>query len=191
MAAKIFAMQRSAIAAGETLILYEAFRPADVQKKVGNTLTALHGSNATVRAGIDGGGWGIGSFIALTMSNHQRGVAIDVSLGKITGTEDKEGLDYSYTELTAEEYVMPTPVHELSKAAASFAYPVTTNSGTAWQKAPPGPNMTDDAMRMRSYATAAGLRPLSSEWWHFDDWDARKTIAPGVNGAFRLVLPTN
>jgi D-alanyl-D-alanine dipeptidase len=189
MAAKIAAAQSAALAVGESLIIYESFRPADVQKLVGDTLVALYGANSNVKAGIDGGGWGISSFIARTLSNHQIGVAIDVSLGKVTETTRRQGRDYSFNEVVAEEYTMPTPIHELSKAAAALSAPTNTRTGDAWRNAKAGPNMNDAAFRLQAYCTDAGLRPLSSEWWHFDDWDARGQVASGANGAFRLELP--
>jgi D-alanyl-D-alanine dipeptidase len=189
MAARIAQAQTAALAQGESLIIYESFRPADVQKAVGDTLTELHASNSTVRQGIDGGGWGISSFIARTLSNHQLGVAIDVSLGAVDTVTATEGRNFSYDEVTVTEYEMPTRMHELSRAAASMAGPTNTRTGEAWRQAKPGPKMNDPAGRLQRYCTDAGLRPLSSEWWHFDDWQAREQVAAGAAGQFRLELP--
>ena len=189
MARKIQAAQRAALAKGETLIFYQAFRPHATQKKVSLALINLHKQNRKVRAGIDNSGWGLSSFIALNLSSHQLGTAIDVSLGKVTGEAMVQGADYTYTDVQATEYAMQTPMHELSTASSTYTHPVRTKSGTAWKKAPLNPSMTKAARRLQQYAVAAGLTPLASEWWHFDDWDARKHIAGGSNGRYFLELP--
>ncbi len=189
MARKIQAAQRAALANGETLILYQAFRPHATQKKVSLALIGLHKENKKVRSGIDNSGWGISSFIALNLSSHQLGTAIDVSLGKVTGTRTMQGRDYSYTEADATEYEMQTRMHELSTASSTYTHPVRTKTGSAWKKAPLNPAMTKAAKRLQRYAVAAGLTPLASEWWHFDDWDARKHVAAGSNGRYFLQLP--
>jgi len=191
MAKKIYRAQRAALAHGETLILYESFRPWDVQQHVAQALTALYDNNATVQQNIDGDGWHLSWFIALSVSTHQLGVAIDVTLGKITGQQTRNGRDYSYRTLRAKEYVMQSPIHDLSKAAAAFAYPVSTYPGDAWKQTPLNPAATPAANRLRAYCVDAGLTPLASEWWHYDDWDARTFSAPGAAGDFRLVLPHN
>lgn len=189
MAKKIQAMQQAALARDETLILYQAFRPHTAQRKVSLALLDLHKNNKRVRAGIDRSGWGVSSFIALNLSSHQLGTAIDVSLGTVTGTRTMQGHDYSYTEVEAAEYEMQTPMHELSTASSTYTHPVRTKTGTAWKKAPLNPAMTKAAKRLQQYAVGAGLTPLASEWWHFDDWDARKHIAGGSNGHYLLQLP--
>lgn len=190
MVKKIHQAQQAALAEGETLIMYQTFRPHDSQLAVAKALTKLYRTNKQVRAGMSGGGWGVSSFIAVNLSNHQLGIAIDVSLGKVTATATAQGRDYSFTEVEAREYEMQTPMHELSKASASFAYPVRTRTGTAWKKAPLNKTMTRGSKRLRSYMIDAGLTPISSEWWHFDDWDARKRVAPGAHGRYRLDLPS-
>ncbi len=189
MAAKIMAVQKAVRDEGDTLIMYQTFRPHDTQRAVGQSLIKLHSKNQKVRAGIDGSGWGISSFIALNLSNHQLGIAIDVSLGKIIESEEIEGSKYEYTLLTAKEYTMQTPMHELSRASSSFAYPVRTRTGTAWKSAPLNPDMTKASKRLRKHAIASGLTPISSEWWHFDDWDAAKQVPAGSDGRYRLKLP--
>ena len=77
-----------------------------------------------------------------------------------------------------EEYAMPTPIHELSKAAATYTAPVASHSPTAWKSA----TMTDTmancppALALQRYCTDAGLTPLASEWWHFNDLAAYSQI---------------
>lgn len=189
VAQRIQKAQTAALKHDQSLVIYEAFRPADVQHAVGSTLLKLYRDNPTVRDGLTGGGWGVSSFIALNLSNHQLGVAIDTSLGTVTGTTVRDGRDYRYTEVSVEELPMQTPIHELSKASASYAYPVRTKTGDAWRTAPLNPKMTAAAKALRRYAINAGLRPISSEWWHFEDLDARASAPMQTGGRFRLSLP--
>ena len=71
---------------------------------------------------------------------------------------------------------MPTPIHELSAAAVSMKKPVNSASATAWIDVEPADTMTEDALRLKRYCTQAGLSPLASEWWHFNDLEAKKAI---------------
>ena len=67
---------------------------------------------------------------------------------------------------------MPTAMHELSAASAIFAAPVDSKSRTAWKSAAPAASMNKAALRLQNYCTRAGLTPLASEWWHFNDLDS-------------------
>lgn len=189
VAQRIQKAQTAALEHDQSLVIYEAFRPADVQRKVGSTLLKLAKDNSTVREGLTGGGWGVSSFIALNLSNHQLGVAIDTSLGKVTGTTVRNGRDYRYREVEVKELAMQTPIHELSRASASYAHPVRTKTGDAWRGAALNPKMTAAAKALRRYAIEAGLRPISSEWWHFEDLQARASAPMQTGGRFRLSLP--
>lgn len=189
VAKRIQKAQAEALGRDQSLVIYEAFRPADVQRKVGSTLLKLAKDNQTVHNGLTGDGWGVSSFIALNLSNHQLGVAIDTTLGTVTSTTVHQGRDYRYTEVSVAELPMQTPIHELSKASASYAHPVRTKTGNAWRNAPLNPKMTTAAKQLRRYAINAGLRPISSEWWHFEDLDARASAPQQTGGRFRLTLP--
>lgn len=119
-AIKIAQVQQKALNNGETLIIVELFRPASTQKKVVEAVTALSQSNATVRAGLTTAPWSTSWFISTGVSNHQKGFAIDTSLGKVLATEVKYSGDYQYVDITDyEEYTMPTQIHELSYHSAS------------------------------------------------------------------------
>jgi D-alanyl-D-alanine dipeptidase len=63
-------------------------------------------------------------------------------------------------------------MHELSEAAAAFTAPVSGSSPTAWKSATLAKSMNAPAKRLQKYMTDAGLTPLASEWWHFNDLDA-------------------
>ena len=36
--------------------------------------------------------------------------------------------------------------------------------------------MTEDALKLKEFCTGAGLSPLASEWWHFNDLDTKTLI---------------
>ena len=177
MAKKIMKAQDLALEDGYSLKIYETYRPYEAQKAVADNLRNLMNSNKTVYQGINGGGWNEGWFIAQVLSNHQRGIAMDVSLVKVNEYEVKETGNYKYMSIT--DYIeesMPTQMHELSNKAISMRYAVDSNSKTAWEDVPLAKGMTDGAIRLRDYCVAAELSPLCSEWWHFNDLDARKDI---------------
>lgn len=177
MAKKIMKAQETALEEGYSLKIYETYRPYEAQKTVADNLRSLMNSNEVVYKGINGGGWNEGWFIAQVLSNHQRGIAMDVSLVKINDYEVKETGKYKYMEITDyEEEDMPTQMHELSNKAISMRYAVDSNSKTAWKDVPLAKGMTDGAIRLRNYCVGAGLSPLCSEWWHFNDLDARENI---------------
>lgn len=90
----------------------------------------------------------------------------EMAQNPIQSQEENTG-DYGYQwVLSYEELEMPTQFDELSPRAATFAYPV---SGDGWKTAPYSDSMTKGAILLQNYATSAGLVPLASEWWHFDD----------------------
>lgn len=173
MASKIYHAQQLALEDGNALKIYEAFRPNHVQEAIVETLGELAESNPIVREGIDTDPWGMTWFISTGISKHQRGSAIDLSLVKIDSQEMIQVGGYHIVEINEyTEYEMPTPIHELSVASVSLSEPVTSESETAWQSIPPADSMNEAALLLRSYCTLAGLTPLASEWWHFNDLEA-------------------
>ena len=66
---------------------------------------------------------------------------------------------------------MPTEMHELSTKAINYQYPYSSTKKTGWQNIPLAETMTEDAKLLRYICTGAGLTPLASEWWHFNDLD--------------------
>ncbi len=194
LAARLAKVQRAAMSNGETLVLYEAFRPASVQSAVCDAFGKLQSSDSAVKADMDEAlamGYGQGWSISDGTSNHQAGLAVDVSLAK-GGRLDTYALDgVTYQKYgTWTEYEMPTPIHELSSASIRFTRPAST-------QAMPGSleNWTDTfasseaAQRLQTYCTDAGLIPLSSEWWHFNDPNISH-IMPSINTAGDYVIDT-
>lgn len=177
MAKKIGKAQQSAAEDGNTLIIYEAFRPYEVQRRIAASLEALMAADAEVLEGVNRGPWSEGWFVATRISNHQRGYAIDVSLGAVTGREESRSGSYVYSRITdAAEYEMPSPMHELSAAAVCFENPISSGDREAWKTAAPAQTMTPAASLLQRYCTEAGMSPLASEWWHFNDLDCRDAL---------------
>lgn len=177
MVKKIYAAQHAALKDGYTLVINETFRPMDVQLKVAHSLNSLYKSDNDVRKAINVAPWGIGWFIAFGMSTHQMGCAMDVSLAKVNTIEYKKCGSYKYQAVTDyTDCTMPCPIHELSAAAVSMKKPVNSYSETAWISVELADTMTDDAVRLRNYCTGAGMSPLASEWWHFNDLQVKKAV---------------
>lgn len=158
-AKKLAQAQQAALADGNTVVLYEAFRPHSVQMSIGQNLRRLMKSNKTVRGAINANGWSEGWFIAQARSSHQRGAAFDVSLAKITSEFAANVGGYKYTRVTEYEMLnMPTDIHELSPAAALRVSP----------KGKPK-TLTAGAYLLQEYFTNNGFDGIVSEWWHFSD----------------------
>ena len=75
---------------------------------------------------------------------------------------------------------MPTRMHELSSAAIRFQNPVSSYTMPGkldnWTERFAA---SEGAKRLQGYCTAAGLIPLASEWWHFNDPNLAKIMAKG------------
>ena len=174
MSKKIHLAQQAALEEGNTLVIYEGYRPFFAQKLTVDALTTLAAADPEVMAGINTHPWDTNWFIATSISNHQMGYAIDVTLAKITEQQEFVIGDYTATAVTGyTEYTMPTTIHELSMASATFTGPVKSSSPTAWLQATLVNTMNETAILLQRYCTDAGLTPLASEWWHFNDLDAR------------------
>jgi len=170
MARRIATAQQYALSDGNTLIIYEIFRPAQVQELIVDNMRDLMNANPTVRAGVTSYPWSLGWFINTGTSNHQRAAAMDVSLGRVLYAEMIETGNYEFLNITSYfEFEMQTIMHELSDAAAVFTRPVQVHSPTAWQTARHHQNVTPATLLLQYYCTKAGFIPLASEWWHFND----------------------
>ena len=178
-AKKVCAAQHAALAQGNCLKLYEAFRPRSTQLAVIDGLTALAEEDPEVKAGITTPPWSMTYFINTGYSNHQRGFAVDVGLVKVKQTQVRTTGGREYLAVTDFiEYDMPTAIHELSMAAASTLGP---GSDTLTD------TMNDPAVALRGYFTGAGMSPLESEWWHFNDWNARNLAKDNLStGKFEI-----
>lgn len=183
-AKKICKAQQLALADGYCLKLYEAFRPYQTQMKVSNAVDALSKQDPEVLAGIATPPWSIDWFISTNASNHQRGYAIDVSLVKVTSTSIRVTGNYAYTVVDAyEELDMPSQMHELSISAGVFAEPFPSTLRYGWRYVKYNEAMTEAAQRLQDYCTDCALIPLASEWWHFNDLDAKDQVIGKVGSA--------
>ncbi|MCL2157827.1 MAG: D-alanyl-D-alanine carboxypeptidase family protein [Oscillospiraceae bacterium] len=171
MAERICAAQANALENGDTLIIYEGFRPYETQQSVYNEVTRLPASQKNF------GSWGQSWFIAYGKSNHQMGYAIDTSLGAVLEKEYLVSGKYKYPKLQYFEYTMPTAIHELSVNAALYA-----SSGSRTYSE--GVKNNIHAQNLQYYCSLAGLSSLASEWWHFNDEYAHAGITKESSGDF-------
>ena len=193
MAEKVAAAQEMCLEYGYSLQIYETYRPHDVQMAISDSLSELMAENDMVNRMVNATPWSKNWFIAVTLSNHQLGCAMDVSLVKVEEWETDWCGDYPYTRvLRYKECIMPTRMHEVSSAACTFKQPVSSKDKEAWKYADLADSMTYDAIVLQQICTDAGLTPLASEWWHFNDLDAREAATGNWSyGQYRLGKPMN
>ena len=189
MAKKIYAAQQAALANGDCLILYEGYRPKAVQSAVGTALDKLAWQNSAVyNAAISNPNFNKAYFINSGVGNHQLGVAIDVSLGSYTETTTVTiGGKTIQKPSNVVEYTMPSPMHELSPRSVVFTRQYS-HTGTNWRAQPLAANFAANlpAQKLQKYCTDAGLTPLCSEWWHFNDNQIRPSVKNAGKGGFEI-----
>ena len=170
LAQRLAKAQKAAMSNGDTLVIYEAFRPAAVQSAVRDGLRTLISSNTTVSNDMKKAsdlGYGQSWFIAGGTSNHQAGLAVDMTLAKGDPEElyryDLDGAVYQKYEIWT-EYDMPSQMHELSSAAIRWKSPVSSTAMPSnldgWTDAFAA---SEGARLLQSYCTDAGLIPRSEE----------------------------
>lgn len=134
---------------GYRLKIYEAFRPREATLAVYDLTQAMiqnpipqHPESLTYEQLMtDSGRYALSNFLAQGISNHNRGIALDLTL---------ETLD-------AVEVDMQTAIHDLS-----------------WYSEPAANN--ENANTLREIMTGAGMTTLDSEWWHFQDEEAKQNL---------------
>lgn len=151
--------QQSALNDGYSLMIYDSYRPRSVSSFISQKLNVLYENNNVVRNNIDYSTglsgtqyyWGQSWFLAQTLSSHNTGAAIDVTL---------------YDLNINKEVVMPSAMHELSTNAIKYY------SGSV-EKTPSNYSvgMLNNiyAQKLENYLVDAGMTTLASEWWHFQD----------------------
>lgn len=158
---------------GETLIIYETYRPYTVQTNVAKYTMQLARQDYKIYNGLNSGSFSTDWFISTGLSNHQKGYAIDVSLGKVLKTEEKIAGDYVYTFVSNyEEYQMSSKIHELSIQSTKYNYTIG-NRSAEWKNMAFASHVTDGTKRLHNYFVKQGFYPLTSEWWHFNDFSAQ------------------
>lgn len=188
MAVKVAKVQKTMLADGNSLVLYEGFRPMSLQNNVVQALRTLSTSNSDVYHAISDWPWNISWFIATGTSNHQKGYAMDCSFAHVDSAEVlSAGEGYSYYHPTAWTlYDMPTAMHELSNKSVRYTAPVDSYSPTAWKSAKHVSSWNAPAQQLEDYCTSVGLSPLASEWWHFNDLDAYQMTGGVGTGNFMI-----
>ena len=189
MAKKIYLAQQAAMANGDCLILYEGYRPKAVQAAVGTALDKLVWQDSAVyNAVIANPNFSKAYFINSGVGNHQLGVAIDVSLGFYTETTPVViGEKTIQKPSNVAEYAMPSPMHELSPRSSVFARQYS-HTGTNWRAQPLAASFAANqpAQKLQKYCTDAGLTPLCSEWWHYNDNQIRPSVKNAGKGGFEI-----
>lgn len=188
MAEKLYIAQQNAVANGHTIIIYEAFRPHDAHQIVFNNLSELIKTDPYVLEGLTSSWYTLNWFLAPSPYNHQRGTAVDASLGIIIDKKIIKTGAYEYTHVASfSEFTMQTPIHELSGAAAIFTAPVFSRDDVSWRSAVFCDYVTEGTRLLFNYMTGAGLTPLASEWWHFNDLiNTDIAVANNINGRFQI-----
>ncbi len=168
-AQKLKVAAQAASRGGDRLVVYDAYRPVKVSTVAKNSLQELYNSNKTVKDNIDKSigasgstyKWGQSWFLAQSLSAHNTGCAVDVT---IAGAN------------------MPSAMHELSVAAIKYYDAIKVrNQPLSYHSEHYAKNMTDAAKRLDKYMTEAGLDDLASEWWHYQSDTCHKTIGTGLN----------
>ena len=170
LARSLFATQQSALESGNTIVMYEAFRPAATQRAIVQGMTALIAQNSEVREAITSPPWSLGWFISTGVSHHQRGAAIDISLARVINYEYRQTGDFIYKHIL--EYrlrIMPTHMHELSPWSAILDSPRTiTETEFRAGNITMSEYVTVGVLELHELLAPEGFTPLASEWWHFN-----------------------
>lgn len=167
----IYNAQVSALNDGYSLMIYDSYRPRSVSTLIAQKLNILYNNNSTVKdkidysTGLDGTRyfWGQSWFLAQSLSTHNVGSAIDVTLYDLNSNN---------------EVVMPTLMHELSTDAIKY-YSGSVNKVPGNYSV--GMLNNEYARKLDGYMTGVGMNTLSSEWWHFQDQSGYERIANSTN----------
>lgn len=187
-AKKIAEAQQAALENNETLVVMEAFRPFSAQVLVNEKLTALAEENEEVREGLTEEPWSMNWFINTGVSNHQRGLAVDLTLARVNERDEKVIDQYIVPNVVDYEvYEMYSPIFELSTASAMLIRPIAARNRTGWQDIPYHDHVNEEAIRLERYMFEADMIPIPSEWWHFNDIDVLEAYEEELgSGEFQL-----
>ncbi|MCD7745871.1 MAG: hypothetical protein LUI13_11450 [Lachnospiraceae bacterium] len=161
-----------------TLKIYDSYRPHSVTIKIASALSSLYASNSTVQKQVDYStepngatySWGYSWFLAQSLSTHNTGSAIDVTL-----------CQYNAERGAYEEMVMQTVMHELSTAAIKYYSGSVSKTPANYSSA-----MNDNAKLLDAIFIGGtygeysfqdtGMATLASEWWHFQDNETHSRV---------------
>lgn len=167
-AKKLVNAAESAVADGYKIKIYDAFRPNQATRSIYDltetiienpipeeTFTGVEIEELNLPEPAEGaeyvtyyqlvtnGTYNLANFLARHGSNHNLGIAMDMTLVALSTDEDLE---------------MQTSMHDLSWYSA-----LSENNSNAYL--------------LSTYMTEAGFGGLTSEWWHFQDNDAKSDLA--------------
>lgn len=141
-AKKLLQAQQRFIKDGYGIIVYDAYRPYNVSKKINKIFGQfLKEKGEEFKAewfGTLGQEW----FLAQHASTHNYGIAVDISLKELS---------------TGKKLKMPSPIHTLDKRSADDYWQIENGEGT------------ENALYLREVMQSVGFTHLRSEWWHFSD----------------------
>ncbi|MBR1523191.1 MAG: D-alanyl-D-alanine carboxypeptidase family protein, partial [Lachnospiraceae bacterium] len=119
VAEKLYEAEAYALSQGSTIKVYDAYRPHDVTKELYEKTLEFIGKNPEYKSYVTEGGYNLGAFLANTASNHNYGVAVDITL------VDME---------TGEELEMQTDMHELSPLAVTSKNTYSADMLKTWME---------------------------------------------------------
>ncbi|GEN50374.1 SH3 domain-containing protein [Alkalibacterium pelagium] len=185
---KIAEAQQAALENNETLVIMEVFRPSTAQVLVNERLSELAEQNDEVMQGLTEAPWTMNWFINEGVSNHQRGLAVDLTLARVESVEERIIDHYIVPQVTEyATYDMYSPIFELSTASAMLERPIAARDRVGWQNIPYMNHVNEEARRLEAYMFEADLIPIASEWWHFNDIDVLEEFEDELgDGNFHL-----
>lgn len=165
--AKKWAQVQSALKSelGDGLIFYDGYRPFAVQTKVKQAVDAVENKAGYKELLTDSNGWSKGWFISQHTSDHQRGIAADVGL-------------------VSAENSMPSHIHDLSINGVVYTSPISNPTRADDAKIKTSVKNNTGAMRLHNVCMNAGLVPLASEWWHFNDNETKSVVGDNGGGSW-------
>ena len=114
MSKKIYLAQQAALVEGNSLVIYEGYRPFSAQKMTVDALTNLAAADSEVMAGHQYPSLGHQLVHRDKCLESSDGLCIDVTLAKITEQQEIVIGDYAAIAITGyTEYTMPTTIHEI------------------------------------------------------------------------------
>ncbi|MCL2047896.1 MAG: hypothetical protein FWG87_04120 [Defluviitaleaceae bacterium] len=173
MALALFRVQRKALSEGKTLIVYEVFRPRSTQRAIVDSFNRHLDDNPYIRREIDESAFTVGNFISQGVSNHQRGAALDVSIGDVREMEYIQIGGFTLERITDyAELISWRMMHVL--------HPDSAYNNT---------REIDAVVYLRELFRTQGFSPISSEWWHFDHTASINTArSVGIDGEFNTAV---
>lgn len=147
VAKKLAKAQAKFLRDGYSIVVYDAYRPYSATIKFRDSFKAFLNKQTKSFKNEWFGELGESWFLAQKASNHNYGIACDISLKDIKTRNILE---------------MPSKMHTLDKRSAYYYW-----SGSEKQS-------TKNALYLKKIMESEGFSYLKSEWWHFEDKATKK-----------------